>query len=227
MTKTLKNDTRLDDLKSLVRELGRESASGRDAKAKLALQVVRAAYDGVIGPDEVEMIYQEYASAESKKAIHDHSAGGLKANVSKLRQVVALGCLPQVDGPELLDKVTDIRDELRGTDEKLKAAFDAFVDVSRAQLKSPDYTLDDDALRALCVKPESADKDIIQKLAEDYKRMSKRFDEFPSSAVEAAVHAIGDAIKEAGGELPPVTKEEKAKAAFIKRATSYGMTVSA
>lgn len=227
MTKTLKNDTRLDDLKSLVRELGRESASGRDAKAKLALQVVRAAYDGVIGPDEVEMIYQEYASAESKKSIHDHSTGGLKANVSKLRQVVALGCLPQVDGPALLDTVTDIRDDLRHGDEKLKAAFDAFVDVARAQLKQPDNLLDGDALRALCVKPESADKDIIQKLAEDYKRMNKRYDEFPSSTIEACIHAIGDAIKEAGGELPPVTKEEKSKAAFIAKAKAYGMTVSA
>lgn len=234
MTKNpnLKNDTRLDDLRSQVREYGRDSAQGRDAKPKLALAVVRAAFDNVIAPDDAEMLYNEYALAESKKSIHDHSAGGVKANVSKLRQIISLGHLPAVDGVALLDKVTDMRIELRAQEAKLKGAFDTFVDIARAQLKSPDTELDDDAVRDLCVKADAAPKDLIQKLAEDYKRLYKRVEELTSEGIgaastEAAMHAIGDQISELGGDLPPVTKEAKAKANFIKRAATYGISVSA
>lgn len=232
MTKILKNDTRLDDLRTQVREYGRDSASGRDAKPKLALTIVRAAFDGIIGPDDAEMIYNEYATAESKKSIHDHSAGGIKANVSKLRQIISVGCLPAIDGVVLLDKVTDMRTELRAQDAKLKGAFDTFVDIARAQLKSPDSELDDDVIRDLCVKGETAPKDLIQKLAEDYKRIHKRIEELTSEGIsaasaEAAMHAIGDQISELGGDLPPVTKEAKAKANFIKRAASMGLSVAA
>lgn len=228
----LKNDTRLDDLRSQVREYGRDAAQGRDAKPKLALALVRAAFDNVIGPDDAESIYNEYAMAESKKSIHDHSAGGIKANVSKLRQIISLGHLPAVDGVVLLDKVTDMRAELRAQEQKLKGAFDTFVDIARAQLKSPDTELDDDQIRDLCVKGETAPKDLIQKLAEDYKRIYKRIEELTeqginSASAEAAMHALGDQLSELGGDLPPVTKEAKAKANFIARAKSMGMSVVA
>lgn len=225
----LKNDTRRDDFIKAAREYGRESASGRDAKAKLALLTVRAAQDDVISDADAEFVYDEYAAAESKKSIHDHAAGGKKANVSKLRQIILLGANPHVDGVQLLDKVTDIRSELRGSDEKLKPAFDTFVDVARAQLRDPENELDSDSLRAICVKPEKDPKSELQEMCEEYRRLYKLAERIPSC--EAPMHAMGEAIVEMGGELPPVTKEqEKAareKAAFLRKADKLGYAIAA
>lgn len=223
---TLSNiDNLLIALKSDIRELGRDAANGGDAKAKLALKVVRAAHEGYIISKDSEVLYSEYITAQSKKAMHEHSTGGMKANISKLSTIISFGSLPSIDAPALLDKVIDIREGLRGGDEKLKAAFDTFLDVAKAQLKSSDEELSDDELRDLCIK-DIKEKTLIDKLVEDYKRMSKRHEELPSPSIEAAIHAIGDAIQEAGGELPPVTKEAKAKAAFIAKAAAFGLHVA-
>ncbi len=216
-------DSMLATLKSDIRELGRDAAAGGDAKAKLALKVVRAAHEGYIISKDAEILYSEYVTAQSKKAMHEHSTGGMKANISKLSTIISFGSLPSIDAPALLDKVIDIRNDLRGGDEKLKAAFDTFLDVAKAQIKSPDE-LSDDELRDLCIK-DAKEKSLIDKLVEDYKRMSKRHEELPSPSIEAAIHAIGDAIHEAGGELPATTKEAKAKAAFIAKAASFGLIV--
>jgi hypothetical protein len=158
--------------------------------------------------------------------MHEHTAGGVKANVSKLTQVIKLGMLPAIDGPALLNKVIDTREALRQGEDKIRAAFDTFVDVARLQLKTPDTELDDAAIRDLCIKPEVAAKDLLAKLAEDYKRLNKRHEEYPSAALEAAIHAVGDAIHEAGGELPAVTKEQKAKLAYIAKGRAMGATVT-
>lgn len=228
---TLKNDTRFDDLRSLARELGRDKASGADAKMKLVLACVRAAYDGYLTGDDVETVYTEFVTAESKKAVHEHTAGGVKANVSKLKQPVLAALLPKVDFVATCDRVVDLRDELRseinGNDEdkrKLKAGFDAIVDIARAQLKSPDADLDDDTLRGM-LATERMPKDEMQKLTDAYKKAYKLWEDLPSAHTEAAVHAYADAIKEADGDIPPMTKEEKKAADAIAYMRSRGFQV--
>ena len=218
-------DTFLSNLRAEIRDLGRTTAIADDAKAILALMVTRAAHDGYIAATDAKELYVEYITAKSKKSIHEHKVDGINANASKLRSLISMGALPSIDGPALLDKVTDIRKDMRESEQKCRGAFDAFYEVAKAQLKSPDAELSDAELRDLCTVPEK-DKSLIDELVADYKRLSKRHDQFPSPSIEAAVHAIGDAIVEAGGELPPMTKEDKAKAAFIRKAQAMGYVVA-
>lgn len=70
----LKNDTRLDDLRKEVRDLGAADQAGKEALPITALTLVRAAADGVIEPDQADMIYTEYLKGKSRKEVHEHSA---------------------------------------------------------------------------------------------------------------------------------------------------------
>lgn len=160
------NDTRLRDLLNSVRKFGRESGEGKDSLPKLAMSVVRAAADGVIdmekddkGNDAATRLYSEYVNAESSKAIHEHTNGGQKANVSKLRQLIGMGCMTTIDAVSVMNDAFKVREELKATDEKLKPAYHFYVDVAREQLKN-DQELAEDELREIAIKSAPAGKDV-------------------------------------------------------------------
>ena len=209
-------------------------ANGALCKPKIGLTLATDARDGAITPDDAEALYDRYKEkrraelAKNNRLADDKpdSKQGRAANISKNVQLITCAILPNVDGVATLENMLDARLEMSGSD-TVWPAFESMVIAARAQLKSPDVQLTMDELRTLCVKPEAKEKDLIAKLVEDYKRMTKRHDEFPCQAIEAAVHAIGDAIQEAGGELPAMTKEEKAKAAFVTKARAMGLSVIA
>lgn len=228
MTTTSNIAPMLNDLNSQLRELGRDSVASALAKPRMALAITRAAADGIIGEDDAAATYEQYlqgrqyAISRNAMAQGDEDKGSVKANVSKNMQLIKLGLLPKVDGPALLDRVTDLRTSMVGGDVKLKPTFDCFVDAARAQLAQPNEELTDEQIEGIVRKPEPKNKDIIDKLIEDYKRLNKRHDELPSPGVEAAIRGIADAIKECGGELPPLTKEEKKAADAIAYLKSVG-----
>jgi hypothetical protein len=149
----------------------------------MAIAICRAAAEGIIVENDSEMTYDKYLAgraAETGKntlAEGDADKGSRKANVSKNKQIIQLGLLPKVDGPELLDRVTDARvNAVRtgGDDVKVKPAFDCFVDAARAQLKTPNEPLTDEAIDALVRKVEtSKDKTDLDKMVEEYKRLHK------------------------------------------------------
>lgn len=228
------NDTRLADAHEYMRERAKLDVDSSLSKGLIAKRLCRDAFDGAVTVEDVESLYDTYMESRRNKYKRNESVAtpdatdtekGRKANISKNVQFVKLGLLPGIDAVELLDKVTDLRLTMVGTD-PIEAPFDAMLKVARCQLKSPDDTLDDETITACILKAPAKDKSIIDKLVEDYKRMSKRYDEFPCDTLENVVHAIGDAIQEAGGELPPMTKEDKAKAAFVKKANAMGYALA-
>lgn len=152
-----KNDKRKSALIKQVIKLGEEASLGRDSLPKLAHAVVKAAADGVIDGKDAESIYDRYAAAESKKAIHEHSAGGKKANVSKLKQLIEMGCMTTVDGVEVMQAAYDARENVIGTEGKVKSAYPFYVDVARSQLKA-DRVLSAEELEELAIKAGPADK---------------------------------------------------------------------
>lgn len=159
----LKNDKRMSDLNKLVKKLGEEAAGGKDSLPKLAHAVVKAAADGVITGSDAEGIYKRYADAESNKAIHEHSVGGVKANVSKLRQLIEMGCMTTVDGVIVMDEAKQARDRMAEQEGvKLKSAYPFYIDVARAQLKA-DVILASDTLEELACKAESAAEKSVEK----------------------------------------------------------------
>ena len=164
------NDKRLKDLLSQVGKFGEDASMGKDSLPKLAHAVVKAAADGVIdletkyiGKDKKECdvaqhLYEKYAAGESKKAIHEHSAGGFKGNVSKLRQLVQMGCMTTVDGVEVMQRAFQAREGmLREDGVKVKPAYPYYVEVAREQLKSK-KPLTDAELEALVQKDAPAAK---------------------------------------------------------------------
>jgi hypothetical protein len=169
------NDQRLQDLVSEVREFGRDAAQGKDSLPKLALKVAFAAADGVIsldkdsdGTDDASRLYSEYQKAESKKAVHEHSAGGTKANASKLRQIITAGSMTTCDFYASINKAILKRDELHSAEVKVRPAYHTIVEMAREQIGQAD-DLTDDQIEALCKKPEPGETT----LEGEIKRMNK------------------------------------------------------
>lgn len=220
----------LKDLNKLLRGLGKDSIKSTLAKPRMAIAICRAAADGVIGEDEAEATYMTYLEGREEETGKNSMAegasdgGSKKANVSKNMQIIRLGLLNTVDGPALLDRVNDARlHAVRngGEDVKVKPTFDCFVDAARAQLAKPNEELSDEEINALVRKPEGKEKDLLQRLIDDHKRLNKRLEELPSAAIENAIRCIEDAMCEInGGKLPPLTKEDKKAEealAFLKK----------
>lgn len=158
------NDTRMTDLMSDVREFGRSLAAGKDSLPMLAVRVVRAANDGVIstekdkdGTDDATRIYTEVMKSASKKAIHEHTAGGIKANASKLRQLIIMGAMTTCDPVDVLNRAIVARGQMVEADQKVRPAYPAYIEVARAQLEQPD-ALSDEQITGAMLKPEREDK---------------------------------------------------------------------
>lgn len=142
------NDKRLKELTSQITKLGEEAALGLDALPKLAHAVVRGSADGVIvlsdkykdlkgkECDAAHYIYERYAAGQSKKAIHEHSAGGFKGNVSKLRQLITLGAMTTIDAVAVMQDAYDAREGMKKEDGvKVKPAYPFYIEVAREQIK--------------------------------------------------------------------------------------------
>jgi hypothetical protein len=176
---TQANDKRIGDLLKQVAKFGEESALGNDSLPKLAHAVVGAAADGIIdletkdgkGNDAAFQLYSKYAAAESKKAIHEHSSGGFKGNVSKLRQLIAMGCMTTVDAKTVMQDAFKAREDMISDSVKVKSAYPFYVDVAREQLKT-DKPLTARELEAIAMKDEPAAKTLegelkrVQKILE-------------------------------------------------------------
>lgn len=167
-TPVLTNDKRLSDLMKQVGKLGEEASLGKDSLPKLAHAVVRAAADGIIdvetkdskGNDAAVTIYEKYAASESKKAIHEHSAGGKKANISKVRQLIAMGSLTTLDAVDVMQRAFQARENMIGDDVKVKSAYAFYIDVAREQLKDSKTALDDRALENIAMKDGPKEKTV-------------------------------------------------------------------
>ncbi|WP_454627737.1 hypothetical protein [Bradyrhizobium cenepequi] len=149
------NDTRLSDFMTQVRDLGRDEAMGKDALPKLAVAFVRAVVDGVVdmakdadGNDGAARVYIDYVKAKTKKQVHDRTDAGLKANISKLRQIGTFAGNPKWDAVDVFNRAFTIRADHEKDDISVKPAYAAFVDVAREQLKQ-DQALTDAEIGAV------------------------------------------------------------------------------
>lgn len=233
MTTNLVNDTRFADLNKVVKSLGAKSAFSALAKPQMALAIVQARADGVIGDDDGAKTYDTYIEgrrgvlAKSQLGAGSEDGGSYKANVSKNTQLLKAAGLTVsgVDFVDVLTRATSIRETLVKADEKVKPTYDAYVDLARAQLKVPTAALDDDAITEVVRKKEAAEKELVDKLIAAYKTARKLQEDFPCQPMADAVAGYADAITEAGGEVPAITKEEKKAAEAMAFLASRGMTV--
>lgn len=184
MTNNLSNSAALEDGRKNyladVRELGRESALGKDSLPRLAMRTVEAAALGYIGEDDAKQIYDDYLTAESKKLIHTDN--GKAANASKLKSFIKMGLLP-VDAVDVIQRAADLHKEMRKDGLKPQPAYAAYVSVARAQIAAPHNELSDDEIREAMG---AAQKD---KTAKDYMRTAAK-------ALEKALAVDGMTVSE-------------------------------
>lgn len=181
------NDTRFSDLTKVVTRLGKDAAEGADALPKLAFAVVTAAYDGVIDTekkhdspadgagmkvDDAAVIYATYMNAEGKKSYSDYKSTGIKANASKLRQLVGLGLNTKCEGPKVLARAAEIRDRMAKSNTKVLSAYPAFVNVARAQ-NDLDHEITDDEIMTAVAKPPAEDKGLVDYVTRAKKQIEK------------------------------------------------------
>lgn len=185
MTNNLSNSAALEDGRKNyladVRELGRESALGKDSLPRLAMRTVEAAALGYIGEDMAKDIYDDYLIAESKKLIHTDN--GKAANASKLKAFIKMGLLPTVDSIDVIQRAAGIHKKMRAEGPKPQPAYAAYISVARAQLAAPHNDLSDDEIRDAMG---AAQKD---KTAKDYMRTAAK-------AIEKALEIDGMTVSE-------------------------------
>jgi hypothetical protein len=227
-------DTRLNDTNKLIRKLGTQSASSALAKPMAAITIAQARADGILTDDSGEACYTVYL--EGRKSILSKNALGageddstsFKANVSKFTQILkATGLVAAgIDFVDVINTATNERENLAKSGEKVKPAFDAYVDLARAQLKEPTVQLTEEQITAIVRKKESAEKEIVDKLIAAYKTARKLGDEFPCGPMADVVDGYKKAIEEAGGEVPAIGKEEKQAAEVTAFLASRGMVAA-
>lgn len=228
----LKNDKRHADLMRQITKLGEEASLGKDSLPKLAHAVVKGAADGVFdtdtkdakGNDLATQIYEKYAAAEGKKAIHEHSAGGKKANISKLRQLIAMGCMTTIDAVEVMQAAFEARKAMIADDNKVKSAYPYYVDVARKQLESK-TPLTKRELENLALKDGPKEKSLEGELT----RVMKVLEGLVTGEnrdglkdTDALTEAAFQAVRERVAKLQMATK----RAELVKAAAALGMKLA-
>lgn len=206
----------MDILDKELARLGRESVN--TSRPAMAIALIDAASVGLIGEKDVPARYDAYLGAREKKmqgnilAAGVEDGNGRKANISKLVQIVKAAQLIGDAAPFQANAVVTLRGNMIGGDDKVHAPYECLLNAARAQIKKGTDELTQDELVECIRKDAPADKDDIAKLVAAYKSMHKMNADMAYAGTGMALQGIADAILEAGGEIPPVTKEEKKEA---------------
>lgn len=221
---------RLDDLRTKMTALGKQEAAGMGSRRDAGLFLTAEAFEGKIDEDDAEVAYDAYVTAQGKQAKAKHLVAGdnpssRKAQVSKFRSFIKLGMLPTLDGRDVLARAVSLIESIAASDTKVLSPFDALKAVCTAQCDKKEAPLTDEEITAVVSKPEPAEKDALAKLVAAYKAAYKLNTDMALPGTEVALQGYADAIVELGGELPPMTKEEKkaaeAMAFLAKRGVQF------
>jgi hypothetical protein len=130
----------MNKLSATLHQLGVQQRT-RYVMPQLAMEVARAAARREIDPDDALSVYVDYYKAASTLKNVDPYDNGVKANVSKLRQII------KASDPALLDRVTDIHERLRARD-KVVPLYHAMVAVCR--IKNVSHRVSVKAIEKCC-----------------------------------------------------------------------------
>jgi hypothetical protein len=105
--------------------------TNRGVLPTLAIEVAKAARKGTIKPDNALDVYLDYYRASSRLKTIDPYDNGIKANVSKLRQIILCA------DPELLERVTNLHEKALNAGHYVKPLYHAMVLACRAYNARP------------------------------------------------------------------------------------------
>ena len=211
---------RLDAIKQQLGLLGRAEATGMGSRRDAAIALTIGAFEGVLAEGDAEVCYDTYVTAMGKVASKKHIAtsdasNSRTAQISKFRTFIKLGMLPEpIDGPDIMTRAIDACEQVVASEGKVLSPFEALRTVAATQLKTPDVALTDEQITAAVSKADPKAKDDIEKLVAQYKALRRLEETIPLAGVTRAIEDIAEAITEAGGEVPAITKAEKEELAF-------------
>jgi len=227
---------RLAKMNTMMTNLGKAEASGVAARPMAAAALVDGAFASTVLEGDAEALYDRYQAGLGKVAAQNPNVSAPKSNgrtaqISKFRAFIKLGMLPDIDGPALMVDAARIRGEIEkaGGDEAkagVKPAFDALLDVARAQVNEPTVQLTEDQIRACVMKKTPEEKAELDKIIAAYKAARKLEETIPCPISPAPSAQLADWIKSLDGNVPPVTDDEKAQAKFMADATKMGFVVT-
>src|SRR5262249_43053670 len=119
-------------------EAGKDAAAGGDALPKLGKAVVLAASMGQLsltkshGHDDAAAIYTTYAHARHKRAQFD-VGDDTRAQVSKLRQLVKMGLMPNTNPVDVLDTTIVVHQRAIANGKRVPNLYAAMVSIARRQ----------------------------------------------------------------------------------------------
>jgi hypothetical protein len=220
----------LDALKRKMQAHGALEAKGNASRVDAAKDALIASFNGDIDEGDAAELYAAYAAGAAKAAGKNPNAvlhASEKQQVSKLRQFIKLGALPNpVDGRDVVARAEARIAAHRSNEADLKPPYDALLDVARQQVKAPDAALTDEEIDLAVLRPEKVDKSDLDKLVAAYKAAHKLAEKLPLPGTQAAVDAYANDIREMGGDVPPMTKEEKAEAEAMQFLAKRGMVAT-
>lgn len=193
-----------DDLNSLLDDCGVAIAAGKDAWPKAGLLACEGAALGHFTSDDADAIFARIIRAANLAAIHERSEGGLKANISKLRQFLHVGAK---FGTDTLERAAYLYGKLHASGADLKSAYPAYVDVCRAQLKA-DALLDDDAIEHAMGKGEAKASTAESKIKQALKAIEAA-QKLRAAEGERDLPELGDAASLLARALTMVEDERK------------------
>ena len=158
---TIRNDNRLADFLSDARTYARDKASGNDAWPKMIVRTVSAAADGVVTPDDAEMIVNTFIEAQGKKSVHERSTDSVKKTKSEIKKTIEFGGMTTIDPVDVMGRAVTIYGNIQA---ERKSAVNAYLQVVRNQLKSPDYALSDSEIEQAMTKDDAKPRTIEQQL---------------------------------------------------------------
>ena len=217
-----------DEYEAQVREFGRLAAQGKDSLPMLAVATVRASANGYIdtvkdanGVDDAHRVYSEYAKANSKKAVHEHTKDGVKANASKVRQFIEFGALTTCDPIDVLNRAIVLRKEMVAAEEKVRPAYHGYLEVARTQ-KGVDRPLTDDELKHAVRKPAAEDKTEEGELEKAHKILDRLVT--GEGGVKSDSLIVVEAHKQVGDRLNEL-KFLRERDELVTKAAMLGVTI--
>jgi hypothetical protein len=219
----------MDDLKKRLKSLGGMEGKGSACRPQAGRQLAIAAQSGLIDEDYAAEAYAEYAAGIASAASRNplvHNPGSEKAQVAKFRAFIKAGALPGVDAVDVLNRAEALHAAHVAAGTKVESPFQALYNVCVEQVRQPDEELSDEQINARIMKAEPKDKDDMARLVAAYKAAYKLAETVPMPGTEAAVAAYRDAITEAGGDIPAMTKEEKKEAEALAFLRQRGATIA-
>lgn len=223
-----------EDLEKDLSKFGAAFGKGQNSRPAAGLRCVEVASKINIGPDDAKDLYTKFqTAAAAARGLEYQAEASFKVQVSKLRQFLTLGAMPQIDGVDVMNRTVDIISEMAamGSDSPLKgSAYDNMVNIARQQIKSEKVELTDDEIRGL-LSAEPEEKTLLDKVLDIYKRTYKLHDELvkentDASNVAIALEALKDQILSMDGELPAMTAAEKAKVKAFNVLKAQGFTIT-